>query len=295
MSGPAGKSGNTPLASRINLARNSSSRASAGFSNLVHNLRQKHQDGEGRVDLPEDVKPSKGLPSTGLKKNTKEWKEKHGEEEEPGNDVDGERRRHSRASSSSSIPSDARSDAEAEREEDQEGALGDGPGRHERRIFENGEDGSGRYMESPTGEEPPADVNGNGLQDVGEKQQRATPPKEKTEEKSMIGGSANHVLGMKGAHAHRGGSKLPEHGTTPEKEADDGKELTYGSDPDQKVIHRGEDPYRRLTDEVGRYPAGLKGVKGEEPPGPRNEIVLDPRISHIHVCLHLALMLGDER
>ena len=42
---------------------------------------------------------------------------------------------------------------------------------------------------------------------------------------------------------------------------------------------------RKLTDEAGRRPAGLPAVKKEEMPGPRNEIVLDPRISAMHVSI----------
>jgi hypothetical protein len=40
---------------------------------------------------------------------------------------------------------------------------------------------------------------------------------------------------------------------------------------------------RKMTDEMGRYPAMLKGVKEEEVPGNRNDIVLDPRVTHMHV------------
>jgi phospholipase D1/2 len=45
------------------------------------------------------------------------------------------------------------------------------------------------------------------------------------------------------------------------------------------------DRSRTLTDEAGRLPDGVPGVKDEEPPGPRNEIVLDPRISYLQVSL----------
>lgn len=274
MSGPAGSGAaaahhGTPLTSRLNLLHQDSSRStsSAGFGGLVHKLQQKKHSGESQDPTPDGVRPSKKLPSTGLKRNTQEWKEQHGE----GDADDGLRRHRSRASSSSSIPSDARSDATPEREEDQEGPLGNGPGRHERRILDNGK---GRVFDSPTEEKSSIADDQN------------SPPMDRDEDRSLVPGSANHEDGERAARGggHRDAGEGAKE-TIDERDKHEGgsNRLTYGDDPEQKVISRDQEPYKRLTDEVGGYPMGLKGVKGEEPPGPRTEIVLDPRITHIHV------------
>ena len=284
MTGPAG-SGHpqSPAVSRLNLARNNASNHSGGFASLVNNLVQHKKDGEGSGEhLPDDVKPSKGLPSTGLKRNTKEWKEEHGDCDGCTDYPNGHDRRKHRSgsvSSSSSIPSDVGPDETPEREEDQEGALGRGKGRHEQRILQNG--GAG-VMDSPTQEEP------EDMQENTEGQDKNTPPKERSESHSLVQGGTD----SDGAATRDGGHGLEEDlASHREKKVQQGHEenegganrLTYGDDPDQKIISRDDERQRKLTDEAGRYPDGLKGVKGEEPPGPRLDIVLDPRISHMHV------------
>jgi len=285
MSGPAGSGQpQNPALSRLNLARNNASNHSGGFASLVNNLVQHHKGDQSGEHLPDDVKPSKGLPSTGLKRNTKEWKEEHG-------DCDGctrypnghDRRRGSRSSSvssSSSIPSDVGPNETPEREEDQEGALGWGKGRHERRILDNGE---GRMTDSPMQDEPDS-IQENG----GQPQNKNTPPKERSESDSLVQGGRDDAGAAKRDGGHGLKEDLADHR---EKKLEQGREekegganrLTYGDDPEQRIISRDDERLRKLTDEAGRYPDGLKGVKGEEPPGPRLDIVLDPRISHMHV------------
>jgi hypothetical protein len=66
------------------------------------------------------------------------------------------------------------------------------------------------------------------------------------------------------------------------------------------MLRHDDERMRRLTDEAGKYPDTLKGVKPEVPPGPQNEIVLDPRISHMHVstdrsfCPRLPVFGADQ-
>lgn len=278
MSGPAGagrQGHGTPLVSRLNLHKvdSAKSTASAGFGGLVHNLVKKKQSGQEDDPDPNGMEPSKGLPSTGLKRNTQEWKDRHGDE------GDGEERelgrRRSRASSSSSIPSDARADDTPEKEDEQEGALGRGPGKHEERIANGDDYGTGRIMDSPT-EEKESDLKHN------------SPPVERGQEESMIPGSANHQDGS-GAGRDGGHREVDDGRRTDDRIEEDDKEeggsnrLTWKGDAEERVLSRDAEPMKRLTDEMGNYPLGLKGVKGEEPPGPRTEIVLDPRITHIHV------------
>lgn len=265
------------MASRLNLHHHHSN-SSAGFVGLVGNI-VKHRKASEDDHTPDGVKPSKRLPATGLKRNTDEYKQEH-------KDCDGcvdderpkARRGESGYSSSSSIPSDAVSDATPEREEDQEGALGRGKGRHERKILDNGR---GRVYDSPT-----EDLSSY----LGHKQN--VPPRDKGEEDSLVpdqesthdqpDGPAARSAGkdiQDGVARHR--EKLEENGVSPEEGGSN--RLTWADDSDQKIISRNEEFNRKLTDEVGRYPEGLQAVKDEEPPGPRLDIVLDPRISHLHV------------
>ncbi|KAK8858386.1 hypothetical protein IAR55_002613 [Kwoniella newhampshirensis] len=212
--------------------------ASGGFADLVSNLTNKNgskSNGDALND-DEDTAPSKGLPATGLKRNTEEWKEKH--------------EKNRRQSSSSSIPSDADGDDDdrtgTQREKDQEGAEGRGPGGHEEFI----EDGH-QITDSPLGS--PSDERG---EDVSTEQQdkRSKPPKNKS--------SANgNMRREEQLQVDRGRARI---------------------DPEERTDRRDSSRERQRTDELGRRPDGLAGVKEEESPGPRNEIVLDPRISHIH-------------
>ncbi|WVQ80598.1 hypothetical protein IAT38_002703 [Cryptococcus sp. DSM 104549] len=213
-----------------------------GFAGLVSDLmKQKHPDGglaaqaNASQSSHTGLGTSKGLPATGLKRNTKEWIERNGQPD--GKDGHG-RSRSGSQSSSSSIPSDADGEADprspAEREEQQEGAEGKGPGRHEAMI-PNGD--AAQMTDSPAAEE--ADTQGgDGFPSVPE------PSK----------GAAN-------GHAQNG----------PEENGED-----------EELASKDDGPERKFTDELGRLPAGQPGLKDEEEPGPRNEIFLGPRISHIH-------------
>jgi hypothetical protein len=286
MTGPVGAGHTSPLASRLNLAHSNHSTSSAGFTGLVHNI-VKHHHASEQDHSPDGVKPSKRLPSTGLKRKTDEYKKEHPESDGRGADRnDGKpngngrpraKRGDSGYSSSSSIPSDAMPGS-PEKEEDQEGALGRGKGRHEREILDNG---VGRITESP-GEETPRHI----------AEQHSTPPRERDEEDSLVPAQksdhathdepATRSAGKDvGENVKKDRERLVENGAEP-KEGGSNR-LTWGDDPEQKVIPRTESPYRQQTDEVGRYPDGLEGVKPEEPPGPRLDIVLDPRISYLHV------------
>jgi phospholipase D1/2 len=126
---------------------------------------------------------------------------------------------------------------------EQEGARGRGPGRHEREI-PDGDDGNRHVVDSPTEEGP-----GDGDKDE--------PPK---------AGSTNI--------RHDEPLDTTESGRCYQQS---------NIDQGEKFEGRGSERNRKLTDEIGRMPDGLPGVKEEEAPGPRNEIVLAPRISHLQV------------
>lgn len=251
---------------------------------MVKNKKASQKDDAG----PDDVKPSKGLPATGLKRNTNEWKEKHGDGAGPTNGI----KRSDSVSSSSSIPSDVNDDQSSIGEEDQEGALGRGKGRHEDKIWYEG-DGQ-RITDSPSNEEAPnleRDApNGDGQDDATKK----PPPAERNDDESLVpkeAGSSNKDGAVRdGGHGLR---KDMDNLDRRREENGDGqlqgaaRKSTYDDDPEQKVIGRNDARMRKLTSETGRYPDGLKAVKGEEPPGPRLDIVLDPRVSHLHVSKHL--------
>nr|XP_031859677.1 uncharacterized protein CI109_004952 [Kwoniella shandongensis]KAA5526749.1 hypothetical protein CI109_004952 [Kwoniella shandongensis] len=209
-----------------------------GFADLVHNLTKKEGPGSQADALNganEDTGPSKGLPSTGLKRNTEEWKEKN------------EKKNKKRQSSSSSIPSDADGSDDGrtntQRENEQEGPEGKGPGGHERFI----EDGH-QITDSPEGS--PSEEK---EEDETHQPKQASPPRDK----SQANGHVRHEEQLN---------------------VDRGRKI----DPEEKVDRRDSSRERQRTDELGRRPEGMPAVKDEESPGPRNDIVLDPRISHIH-------------
>lgn len=187
------------------------------------------------------VTPSKKLPSTGLKRNTQEWKDEHPDEK-----GDKGKKTRSRASSSSSIPSnyggsdDGRT--EEQRREGQEGPRGRGAGQHEKEIGSNGHTGK-EVMESPISE-----YSGHSLHQ-------------------------DHTPAAATAPGPPNGQTTETHSKS-EGEEEEVSESFEGRDGKRE---------RKLTDEAGRRPTGLPAVKKEEAPGPRNEIVLDPRISHMHV------------
>lgn len=226
------------------------------FNSVLDALKgQKDKANNTSQDHLVGITPSKKLPSTGLKRNTEEWKEAHPDE--------GKTR--SRASSSSSIPSLARGGEDdrtaEEKANGQEGPRGRGPGQHEKEVKVNGDqrDGEGGrdIVDSPSSEyshnglqfpSPP-----NGAPPTGTNMRSAEAP---------VGSEARAVV-----EGGEGGPKKPE------KKA---SETYEGRDSERE---------RKLTDEAGRRPGGMPAVKREEAPGPRNEIVLDPRISHMHVSL----------
>ena len=238
------------------------------------------------------MKPSKALPSTGLKRNTQEWKDNHPEaarrnsEERVrrarGEEVEaGKKEGRSRASSSSSIPSlatkgeDERTDAE--KAQAQEGARGRGPGAHEAEIPQKEGWLSGLLNSAfgtGTTEEPASQETSDGTRTwvdspSSEYQQGeafAAPP-------SALGGPS---AGSSSANKEAGSDDKSE-------KKDGGKQKKASEEYEGRDSER----ERKLTDEAGRRPHGLPPVKKEEKPGPRTEIVLDPRISHMHVSRHI--------
>lgn len=172
-----------------------------------------------------------------------------------------------RQSSSSSIPSDAEGSEDSrtpsQRRHDQEGPAGKGPGQHEPQIKLN----DGPLHDSPQSHHddlpsipPPRGSAGDGA---------ATPvPPEYFREnaKEDIPASEQGQQQEKGKGAENGHAN----GTT-------------DFDPEEHVEPRDSETNRKMTDEVGRYPEGLDGVKGENPPGSQNEIVLGPRVPLMHV------------
>ncbi|WRT67553.1 uncharacterized protein IL334_004525 [Kwoniella shivajii] len=212
MSGPAGSGANK----------------TGNFSGIVSNLvkKKKTEDDRDSALSIDGTTPSKGLPSTGLKRNTKEWKEAQHSRKN---------RSDSSASSSSSIPDDATGNEDGRTEEErikgQEGPEGKGPGNHER-FISNGHAITDSPESSPTTENPPS------------------------------------VSQQNGAH-----KKVDSLTINRDK---------YDIDPEEKAERRDSEKARKRTDELGRRPDAMDAVKEEEGPGPRNEIVLDPRISHMH-------------
>nr|XP_019012545.1 phospholipase D [Kwoniella pini CBS 10737]OCF51326.1 phospholipase D [Kwoniella pini CBS 10737] len=242
--------------------------ANSNFAGLVTNLVKKKKTEDASVDgdssQVQDTKPSKGLPSTGLKKNTKEWKEINGNgndhEEEDNLDQSKFRKRRDSASSSvsssSSIPDNANGEDETRTQEeqinDQEGPEGEGPGKHEKSLS-NGDgpkyhnEENHNITESPTEEEPPTQFS-----------------------RSSTG---DEPVPKQNGHDHGNGEKKSD--LTIHKDSHD-------IDPEERTDRRDSEREKKKTDELGRRPDAMTGVKDEEGPSSRNEIVLDPRISHMH-------------
>lgn len=286
MTGPVGAShgrSTSFLASHASLPKHKDSgkgqSTGGGFSALVRNLKKKSED-ESTEYLPDGQGPSRGLPSTGLKRNTAEFKEaeaqKKKEKERKKRAVNGDANGEEDGySSSSSIPDGAvrgdDSETEAEREQGQEGATGRGPGQHEKDLVKRSE--SSRYFDNDPAESPAEELD----EDSAVKQ--SDPPKD---DDSNI----RHETPLQGHSDGQGGSKAQANGDSKAHDHDeDGsrRQKSDGFDPEERMLRHDDERMRRLTDEAGKYPDTLKGVKPEVPPGPQNEIVLDPRISHMHV------------
>ncbi len=279
MSGPAG-AGHGRVAQK-----------GAKFANVVGSLRRKKEGSSTSTtaSVPDGVGPSQGIPGTGLKRNTKEWKDEHENGKENGyqkgerrglGGVGGRGRRRGSESSSSSIPSNATGSGSEDREVDsnhQEGPEGRGPGKHEKRIMETGHGG---LVESPLEDEFPNTSHGpkDREDDIWGKEQREDGYGKSNGygKENGLGGEEGHVretgYGWENGHAGENG-----HG----RENGHGDES--GIDREEKMMGRKEGRNKKLKDETGRMPDDLPGVKEEQAPGPRNEIFLDPRISHIHV------------
>lgn len=262
------------------------------FNNLVQNLlNHEHAPTTSKDNINDLVEPSKKIPGTGLKRNTQQWKDEHPEEAK----AEEKRGGRSRASSSSSIPSGATSGederTEAEKNRGQEGPRGRGPGRHEEELKRNdkgkgwfgglrrgdkaqdGEDRDG-VMDSPTEDEQRQDPFLPGRSD--QPNDSGIPQSQAPKDPSAHTRSDEPLEG----HDHPNspsGSKSEER-EKPQKKLN---EVFEGRDSERE---------RKLTDEMGRRPSGLPGVKDEDPPGPRNEIVLDPRVTHMNV----SWMTGSE-
>lgn len=235
-----------------------------GFAGLVKNaLEHKHQHENEQPEV--DKAPSKGLPSTGLKKNTLEWQESNGSGK---GTPDGETRpSSSRQTSSSSIPSNAGGSQDErsgrERRRDQEGALGRGPGGHEPEIRVNGGDiydSPGEEKDMPSIPAPRGSA-GDG---------RATPaPPEYFQDQ------AREDIPDRSEEKGKGKSRR-----------DDTDDSSNGINPEERVVSRNDKRIaKRFTDEAGHYPEGLLAVKDEAPPGSQNAIVLNSRTPVIHVSL----------
>ena len=242
----------------------------ARFADLVGSLRRKHEENSAE-SLPNNNQPSTGIPSTGLKRNTSGRRE---QTKQPNGKADVRR---DSQSSSSSIPSNASgSSHEGSGQNLQEGAEGRGPGKHERKIG-NGHDGD--FTESPLDEEPSVHFGGQSKAPRdGKDSTRAEPALHGKHLKgsSRYGGESNGHAGESAGYWQKNASR---------KQESNGRGMESKIDPEEKLQGREEGRNRTLIDEVGRMPDGLPGVKQEEPPGTRNEIVLNPRISHINVSL----------
>ena len=200
----------------------------ANFAGLVQNLLQRKgspNDTASDGDSLDDIHPSRQLPSTGLKRNLKNHQHKEGPDGAAnGHHVNGKPgHQHSATSSASSIPSDAEGEEDLRspdtRAEEQEGAEGRGPGRHEGDLSALGNGDGGK----PNGHHSAPVVNG---------------------------------------HA-------------PERDRDSGNYF----DPVERI----DEGASEGEDELGRRPGILHAIKDEEKPGPRNELNLEPRVTHLHV------------
>jgi hypothetical protein len=248
-----------------------------GFAGLVKNaLEHKHQNGSQHEI---NKAPSKGLPSTGLKKNTEEWQEANGGMKGKGK---GGRPSGSRQTSSSSIPSDADGQEDErsprERQRDQEGALGRGPGGHEREVKLNG----GSVYDSPEDEGAPTVPAPRGSMGDGDKATAAPPEYFQDQTKKAIPDKFFGSSEDKGREAGNvSNGEAESNGKGKGKERDDTPE---GIDPEERVVPRTDRKIaKKFTDEAGHYPGGLQPVKDEAPPGSQNQIVLNSRTPDINV------------
>lgn len=244
-----------------------------GFAGLVKNaLELKHQNGsEHEINKA----PSKGLPSTGLKKNTEEWQEQNGGMKGKGK---GGKPLGSRQSSSSSIPSDADGSTDErsprERQRDQEGPLGRGPGKHEPEIRVNG----GSIHDSPENETAPSVPAPRGSAGDGS----ATPAPPEYFQDQTKEAIPDRFFGSSEDKGRESGNVLGGVGKGKGKE----REISSNEiDPEERVTPRTDRKIaKKYTDEAGHYPEGLQPVKDEAPPGSQNAIVLNSRTPLINVC-----------
>lgn len=236
------------------------------FNKLVGNLMgHKAEAGTTSTDHLAAINPSKTLPSTALKRNTDQWKKEN--PEEAAKDAQ-KRERPSRASSSSSIPSQATKGederTEAEKQKGQEGPRGRGPGHHEEEVQTD----QGWF----TGLLNTALGTGTGTtressaQETSDRTVVDSPSSEYTDSPAYPTPSTGQTSGQPD---HRGSQD--QSGEKPEKKA---SEVFEGRDGERES---------KLVNEAGKRPHGLAAVKKEEMPGPRNEIVLQPRVTHMHV------------
>ena len=253
--------------------------SNGGFAALVNNIIEtKKSNPDSNNESTAHVGPSKGLPSTGLKKNTQEYLEAQRQKQQNGSRP--KSLASSRQSSSSSIPSNADgtedSRTDKQRQHDQEGPAGRGPGRHEPDL---------RINDEPLHDSPTSERNGD-LSSIpaprgsaGDGAATPVPPeyfrenaKEDIPDRDSKQTASDDVKG-------KGKGKQQDNGAR----ADGDSEF----DPEEHVEGRTSGRNRKMTDEAGRLPEGLAGVKSEAPPGPQNQIVLDARLPQIHVSLPL--------
>ncbi|ODN95881.1 phospholipase D [Cryptococcus wingfieldii CBS 7118] len=223
------------------------------FAGLVSDLmRHKHAE-KGAKGVNGDATPSKSsiglavsrhLPATGFKKNTEENREKN-----EGRQGTGVERQESGWSSSSSLPSDAEgrtdSRSQQQKEDEQEGAEGRGPGRHESFI--------------PDGHDDQRPIHDSPVEEL----------------------SSYPSVPQPRANGQREGSGTSERMIRIDDSAKGSRDRERERD-ETELMSRSPSAKRQLTDELGRSPVENPGMKEEEVPGPRNEIALGPRITHIH-------------
>jgi len=252
----------------------------SGFANLVKNaLEHKHENGSQHEV---NKAPSKGLPATGLKKNTEEWQEQNGGSKGKGK---GDRPSSSRQTSSSSIPSDADGETDErsprERNRDQEGPLGRGPGKHEPEIKVNG----GSIHDSPEEETVPSVPAPRGSAGDG----TATPAPPEYFQDQTKEGIPDRYFGSSEDKGRETDNVSKAEGKSGEGKGKERDETPEGIDPEEHVIPRTDKKIaKRFTDEAGHYPEGLQPVKDEAPPGSQNAIILNSRTPLINVSTHFS-------
>lgn len=267
----------------------SSGQTNGGFAALVNNVIEgkksnKSEDGESQQT---NKAPSKGLPATGLKKNTLEWQESNGSGKQQNGDGGQQQRRlsqqSSRQSSSSSIPSNADGSLDkrtrSERQHDQEGPAGRGPGGHEPDLRLNDEP----MQESPQSSTHELASIPAPRGSAGDGAATPVPPE-------YFRDNAKEDIPNRGTAEDKAGNGMDTKGKGKGKqiETEDG-DKGDGFDPEEHVEDRQSGNIRKLTDEAGRFPEGMSGVKPEAPPGSQNQIVMDPRLPQIHVSRHFTV------